>query len=185
MGDKPNQPINTNDPNNPNPNPQPPALPAIAAKYGPMLNLPAGLDGVHLMIALAINESSLGRDVGPRHEPAYDVGGSVYQNSEQQRSLVDKYGSAAACSYGPWQMMFINFAQSITPDQLSDFDLCAREFVRFFNSYVIRTRKADTLSEVGQVWNGGHVFQAELPAGIANYVKKLQENYDSAPSYLS
>lgn len=183
MPSKPNPPTNP-DPNNPSPFPSPaPQSPAIAAvtsaaqRHGQQLRLPADLDGSRLMLAIAMNESSLGRNVGPRHEPAYDVGGSVWQSNLQQQALVRQYGSDAACSYGPWQMMFINFGGGITPDQLHDVDLCAQEFVRFFNSYVIRSRQASTLEQIAQVWNGGHVFHPTPPPGVQAYVDRLKENY--------
>lgn len=129
---------------------------AACDKYGVMLKVDH-LDGPALMKAISSNESSVGANCGPRHEPAYDTGGSVYRSNAQQRQLVADFGPSAASSFGPWQMMFINFTRA-TPDQLlTDLDACAENFVRFFNSYVIGVRKAVTISEIGQVWNAGHI----------------------------
>lgn len=155
------------------------AVLAACKQYGTQLNVDPSLDGPRLMWAIAGNESSYGVNCGPRHEPAYDVGGSIYKNNTTQQKLVDDFGAPAACSYGPWQMMFINFAGSNPGQLLSDLDRCAREFVRFFNVYVVGLRKAVTLSDVGQVWNAGHVSDTPSP-GVLRYVQSLQHNYDNA-----
>lgn len=145
---------------------------AACAEYGPQLKVPAGLDPVKVMIAIASNESSLGADCGPRYEPAYDTGG-VYSGGDMV-GLLALYGRAAACSYGPWQMMYVNFT-AYTPDELlTDLQACAVEYVRFLNSYVIGTKRATTLAEIGEVWNLGHI------APDPQYVSKLQAAYDAA-----
>ena len=143
-----------------------------------MLHLASGIDGRKIMAAIASNESSTGANCGPRHEPAYDNGGSLSTGAAQAAALA-KYGSAAACSYGPWQMMFANFS-GVTPDQLnSDIDLCAQGFVKFFNSFVIGSRRAQGVQDIGQVWNLGHVTSTP-PPGLIAYCKKLQAAYDVA-----
>ena len=118
---------------------------ASCQKFGPTLKVPAGLDGVRVMAALASNESSIGTNCGPRHEPAYDVGGSVFASSPAQRALVEKYGRDGASSFGPWQTMLIN-CPGFTPAELeTNLDDCARSFVSHFNTYVahIATRERD------------------------------------------
>lgn len=138
--------------------------------YGPLLRLPSALDGSRVMAAFASVESSLGLDCGPRHEPAYDVGGHYAKNSVQA-ALLAKYGSAAACSYGPWQMMLLNFAACYTPSELeTDLRTCAVEFVRHFN---LVTQRATTLDEMGEIWNAGHITPD--PA----YTQKLSAAYDN------
>lgn len=147
-------------------------------QYGSMLHLPAGLDGRKVMAAIASNESSTGANCGPRHEPSYDVGGTLAKGLQQTVALAH-FGSRAACSYGPWQMMFVNFS-GVAPDRLNtDIDACALGFVKFFNSYVIAARHAQTLKDIGQVWNFGHMTPTP-PAGVANYCQKLQAAYDAA-----
>jgi hypothetical protein len=89
----------------------------------------------------------------------------------------DPAQSPAAMSYGPWQMMFCNFATAVQVSivagtaELADY---AQEFVRFFNDYVIFSRRAQTLAEIGEVWNEGHI--APDPA----YVAKLTAAYGLA-----
>jgi hypothetical protein len=158
---------------------------AVCAQYGPQLHVQAGLDPVRVMAAIASNESSMGVNCGPRHEPAYEANGAAWARAAMA-PLLAKYPpvgsppqSPAACSYGPWQMMFVNF-QNCTPDQLlSDIDACALNFVRFFNGYVIATKKASNLAEIGEVWNTGRITSD--PA----YVAKLQAAYDAAASLFN
>jgi hypothetical protein len=146
---------------------------------GPSLKLDpiAQLDGRGVMAAIASNESSLGLNCGPRHEPAYDVGGFLAQG-KGQRLLLQQFGQAAACSYGPWQMMFDNFTTEDPGVLETQLTVCALEFVDFFNSYVIGVRhavslNAVSLADIGEVWNRGHI--APDPA----YTAKLQLAYDA------
>lgn len=149
---------------------------AACAKYGPLLKVPTGLDGERVMAALASNESSTGNDCGPRHEPAYDVGGSVWASSPAQRSLVAQYGRLGASSFGPWQTMLIN-CPGFTPAELeTSLDDCARSFVSHFNSYVAHFEPKN-LMEIGQIWNLGHKT-ANPPSGVIKYCADLQKAYD-------
>ena len=144
----------------------------ICHKYGPQLHVPTGLDGAKVMIAISSNESSIGANCGPRHEPSYDVGGHVYATNARQRALVATYGQDAAMSYGPWQLMFYNFPSGVTPFQANkDLELNAQAFMTQFNNYVIRACKAQTLEEIGEVWNMGHICADKA------YTDKLQAAY--------
>lgn len=151
---------------------------ASCAKYGPVLKVPTGLDGERVMIAIASNESTIGVDCGPRHEPAYDVGGSVWASSPAQRALVAQYGHLGASSFGPWQTMLIN-CPGFTPAELeTSLDDCARSFVSHFNSYVHQYAPND-IREIGMIWNGGHITR-NLSVGILRYCADLQKAYDSS-----
>lgn len=157
------------------------AVVAACQQYGPQLKVDPSLNGSYVMQAIASNESSIGANCGPRHEPAYDQGGSIYRSNAQQRQLVADFGAAAASSYGPWQMMFINFDRSVTPPDLLlvNLGLCAENFVRFFNSYVIGLRKAVTIRDIGEVWNEGHETPTPPPC-VEAYVEHLQLAYSAA-----
>lgn len=144
--------------------------------------LPPGVESYYLMVALAAVESSLGTNCGPRYEPAYDVGGAFWKLSHQQRDLVADYGFAAACSFGPWQMMYCNFpfhqiAGGLTEPssllQYSDRQAAisyAADFSSFWNHYVPHF-KATSLKQLGEIWNAGHIIPD--PA----YEKKLVTAY--------
>ncbi len=138
------------------------------------------------MLAIAAVESGggdvqyAGHNCGPRQEPAYSSGGKYATGT--QAALNERYGDAvAASSHGPWQMMFGNFTpevqQAIAGATVTILDY-AREFVRHFNLYVIRTRHAATLDEIGQVWNLGHI--GPDPA----YTQKLSKAYAQTETAL-
>src|ERR1017187_8108565 len=103
---------------------------------GPQLvGLPSGIDGAQLLWAMSGNESSFGANCAPRHEPAFDVGG-VY--APHMQSILAQYGSAAAYSYGPWQIMYVNAWPAATPEQMSDLKVCAAVTVAFLNRLIAR-----------------------------------------------
>lgn len=149
---------------------------AACQQYGPQLNVTADLDGAKVAQAIASNESSLGANCGPRQEPAYSTGGPLATGT--QAVWNQEYGDAvAAASHGPWQMMFGNFsteAQQAIADGTVDLQTYAQEFVRWFNVYVIRLRSAQTLDEIGECWNLGHI--GSDPA----YTTKLEAAYNNA-----
>lgn len=155
------------------------------ASYGLQLLVVASLDPVKVAKAIASNESSFGYNCGPRHEPAYEATGALWARKAMTPLLVQyppvgiPPQSPAACSYGPWQMMFCNF-QGCTPQQLlTDLDLCASEFVRFFNLYVIQEKNAQTLEDIAEVWNEGHET-TNPDLGVLSYYHHLQAAYNAA-----
>ena len=153
------------------------AVRAVCTGLAPQLKgVPASLDAGRVMLAIAAVESGgndpneAGNDCDPRHEPAYDAGGGFYNKSAIQRSLVALNGSGAACSYGPWQMMFCNFAPGTTIGSLGDLNALALNFVRWFNICVPRHTPSN-LDEIGEIWNSGTIRPD--PA----YVAKLAQAY--------
>lgn len=151
------------------------------ALFGPQLHAPSGLDGRRIMAALASNESSTGANCAPHYEAAYDFGGDC-SHAPEQAALLAKYGRSAACSFGPWQMLLGNFsvsAQDKVVDGTADMDLFAVEFVHHFNSYVIGTKHAKTLTDVGQIWNHGSITKAPS-VGVTRYCNDLNTAYFAA-----
>lgn len=121
------------------------------------------------MAAIAWNESSCGADVKPRYEAAYDFDGCYGKNSIQAE-LLRWYGSRAAYSYGPWQMMLCN-ARGYTPDELEDDpEKAAQAFLGFVNRYIIGVQKAQNLEEILQCYNAGHCTLTPTP-GVQRYVE--------------
>jgi hypothetical protein len=88
--------------------------------------------------------------------------------------LLAKYGSAAACSYGPWQILLAN-APDFSPTDFADVAKAAQASVTFLNS-LLRRFKPQTLAEVGSCWNAGHI-QNPLSTGVARYAADLAINY--------
>jgi len=154
------------------------AIADLCLRYGPLIrNLPQGLDGPTLMLAIALNES-IGQKDGmlyypPRHEPAYDAGGKYCKG--EQAELVKEYGAIAASSIGPWQVMACN-AKGFKPTELTDTDKCAHAFLGFINRELAR-QKPLNLRAVGDMYNSGNWRDLIVPA---EYCIRLQANYERA-----
>lgn len=140
----------------------------LGATVGP---LPGGVDGAQLLWAMSGVESSFGANCQPRHEPAFDVRG-VYATHYPMTILLPKYGSAAACSYGPWQLMFCNAPLTYAPGSFDSLLLAAQATLSFLCQQ-LRAKRPQSLAEIGEVWNTGGV-RPDLA-----YVAKLQAAYDT------
>lgn len=157
----------------------------LCRQYGPQVHVPAPLDGARLMLAIAAVESgganplAAGHNCGPRHEASYDTNGGFWRQSPTQQDLVREHGTAAACSYGPWQMMFCNFSPDLTPDECNtDLARVAVEFVRHFNLHM-RRWNPQNLDEIGEIWNTGKI------GPDSDYVTKLQRAYMATDAVLA
>jgi hypothetical protein len=114
------------------------------------------IDGARLLWALSGRESGFGRNMKPRHEPAYDAGGH-YANRPEISEGLEKYGSAFACSYGPLQIMACN-ARGFTPTELAaEPEKAVMAAVAMLRLTVLRAQNAATLEQICQAWNAGHV----------------------------
>jgi hypothetical protein len=160
----------------------------LCRTYGPMLVCPEGVNGPRVTAAIAGNESSTGIDTTPRYERAYDIGGA-YDRAEQHELLmfyaehppvlVDEYGQAislphnpAAYSYGPWQMLPCN-AKGFSIQELAESpEKCAQAFVGFFNRYIIGHCHADTLPQIFEAYNSGHIVRTggDIAPGVQRYI---------------
>jgi hypothetical protein len=156
---------------------------AACRQYAPFLkNVPPGIDPAQLMWAIALNESLHivpgFLDCPPRFEHAYYFGGDYcdeYGTAEQrmQYKFVRSYGSDAAKSYGPWQVMFLHCHGAFRPEELAKLENCAHLFVLYWNDALER-QKPRNLEEIGQMYNGGHIG-AHVPlycARLANWYAK-------------
>jgi len=126
--------------------------------------MPDGLDLNAVLWALGGIESSFGTCAHqPRFEPAYGRGGRYFS-----APLDDKFGDAAAMSYGPWQVMFPNAYKAantfITPSELTGCTFAALSVtVLWLDGYVIG-RGARTLEQIADAWNTGSHRDAIRPA---------------------
>jgi hypothetical protein len=136
---------------------------------------PANVDARRLLIAMAMNESSGGKNCLPRHEPAYCTG--AYSKAPQVVHLTGLYGHNAHCSFGPWQILLVNCPDGTNPEDLHEADACARVTADFMARLNVH-KKPQSVAEWGQIWNGGHIG-ADNP-GVRAYVAHLQQNYDKA-----
>lgn len=144
---------------------------AECRKWGSQVGpLPAGVDGATLLWAIAGVESGFGVNCTPRHEPAYDKGGR-YSTHAPMPGLLENFGSDAACSYGPWQMMLCNFPIGTTPDGAANqLDITAQDSVLCLNR-LLREWKPVNLDQIGECWNAGRIV------ADPDYTSKLERNY--------
>jgi hypothetical protein len=148
----------------------PTLLAAVCRRCGPSVGpLPPNVDGAQLLWALSGVESSFGKDCTPRHEPAYDVGGT-YAKHYPVNVLLSRYGAAAACSYGPLQLMLCNAPLTFSPSSFDDLSLAMQASVAFLNG-LLRHWKPQSLDEIGECWNAGH----ETPD--PEYTERLTRSY--------
>lgn len=130
------------------------------------------IDGPTLLWAMSGRESSFGRNMKPRHEPAYDSGGRYSKNNEIVNGL-KKWGSAFACSYGPLQIMACN-AKGCTPDELAhDPEASLGASVAQLRIVVLGEQHAHTIAEICECWNGGHLGATTTPG----YAAEVQAHY--------
>ncbi len=136
----------------------------FGAQVGP---LPLGVDGAQLLWALAGVESSFGSNCQPRHEAAYDAGGH-YAAFAPMPNLLSRFGEAAACSYGPWQLLMCNAPLTYAPVSFDNLTLCAQPSVHLLNHKLI-VFKPQSLGQIGECWNTGRIckdpdYEAKLIA---------------------
>lgn len=144
---------------------------AVCESYGGQVApLPAGVTGPQLLWALSGNESSFGANCTPRYEPAYDTGGRY-----ADAALLARFGRAAACSYGPWQVMFVNLPSNFTPADMDDLDKAAAATIIFLNRQLNRF-SPPTLRSIGAIWNGGNPGALQRPE-VQDYANELERNY--------
>ncbi|HTV07801.1 MAG TPA: hypothetical protein VMD97_01995 [Candidatus Aquilonibacter sp.] len=135
--------------------------------------LPSHIEGWQLLWAITGNESSFGADCTPRHEPAYDVGGE-YSRDPSQAHLLALYGPAAACSYGPMQVMLVNAPPCTTPESFDDLETAMRAGIYALNRMLQRFQP-QSVAQVGFCWNGGHI--ANLNPEVQAYGLRLTKKY--------
>jgi hypothetical protein len=140
-------------------------------EYGSKLeNLPQNIDGPQLLFAISGNESSFGANCTPRYEPAYDTGG-IYADT----AFLARFGRLAACSLGPWQIMFANCPPNFTPESMQFLSNCAVATAAFLSRQLARFEPT-SLASIAAIWNGGNPGAIVKPQ-VAAYAAKLAENY--------
>lgn len=148
--------------------------------YGKGLVLPIGISGVALFKALADVESSYGRMSLPRHEPGYDWGGKY-----AVPNLLRQYGGWAACSYGPWQVMYAVIREvglDVNPLQAAqDASVSAGAAMRLINKRIVKQIPSGcsidvAVRTIGDAYNSGTSLDSNVPA---RYTEKLLAAYDA------
>jgi hypothetical protein len=148
---------------------------ALCQNYGLLLQaIPSDIDPVQLMWAIALNESIHETNgilyFPPRHEPAYDQGGRYCVGEQASACVV--FGRDAACSYGPWQVMFCH-AKGYSPKELGDTEKCAEVFLSYMNRELNR-QKPKTIDQIGDMYNSGNFRDGNVPK---EYIARLRHHY--------
>lgn len=142
---------------------------------GTLLHTPSGIDAAQLLWALAGNESSFGANCIPRHEAAYCTG----KYSAGLKVATQTYGHAAHCSYGPWQLLWVNTNKMQSPEKtFADLRLCMLNTVAFLNSEIFGRQHAMTVQEVGDAYNTGNFRDKNIPT---TYNDELESHYNNVP----
>jgi hypothetical protein len=153
---------------------------AQCRRWGGHLWLPPEIDGSRQMWALSGCESTFGANAAPRHEPAFDVGGA-FAKSPDQAKLLQLYGSAGACSYGPWQIMLVNCSPGTSPDDMAQIGRAALETATFLNRRVLHLKMAKTVAQIAMTWNSGKWDWAIVPPGVQQYADDCVKYYENFP----
>ena len=151
-------------------------LRAVIRQEATRLHTPEGIDPAQLLAALAAVESSFGLNAVPNHEPAYDEGGGYYRAAHHVRALHKTWGAWAACSYGPWQILFVTAWEMGfrgTPSELWSPSGCIEWVVRAMNARIF-DKGATSVEQTADAWNSGSFQDKIWPGG---YVKQVMDAY--------
>lgn len=143
------------------------------------LNLPPGIDGVSLLRALAMKESTYGANTRPRREKAYLPGGRYF--NEDQAKRYAQHGRAAACSYGSFQILYPTACElgfSGVPSQLGDDRVGIVWAVELLNRRILKRDKAQTVEQIADGYNSGTHRDGRVPGSYIQEVKKYYDYYD-------
>lgn len=143
---------------------------AAACKLAQIEPVPMEVDGAQLLWAIAGNESSFGFNCTPRYEPAFDRGGPY-----ADIPMLNRFGRDAACSWGPWQIMFANCPPDYAPEDMKDLTKAVFATAAFLNHQLYRFEPT-SLAAIAAIWNGGNPGAIVKPQ-VAAYAAKLESNY--------
>jgi hypothetical protein len=143
------------------------------------------LNRVALLRAICQVESSYGKNIGARFEPAYGYKGR-YWTAAHVRELWWKHGDLAACSYGPTQILYVvawELGYREAPCVLHSCWEHALEYtVELLNRRILaRFRKgqgwvahAVTIEDIADSYNSGTHRDLNVPE---KYIEKFQDAY--------
>lgn len=139
-----------------------------------------GLDAYALLYMLGGVESSFGI---AQHQPRYE---KVFSRSGRygSRKLDKLFGDLAACSYGPWQIMFANartVSPEVTPVGLMEPQVAGLVTAQFLNAQLKRF-KPRTPTDVLDIWNTGYHRDDAKPA--KRYTDKGLGYYQTATDLM-
>ncbi len=148
---------------------------AACRHWGPMLELQKcdGLFGPQLLWAIAEVESERGKNAKPRHELGFCKG--KYSQNDKVLALTKRFGHAAHCSFGPWQLMLVNLPGDVA--DLGAFDTAdgaAAATVIFLNEVILGRQGARTIEQIADAYNSGNFRDKNVPE---EYIAKVKAAY--------
>ena len=135
----------------------PEGLESLCRELGKDLKI-EGVDSRKLLRTIAHLESTSGTRCSPRHEPAYLPSGLYFQRSNALKIGYAEYGALVGCSWGPWQILWVNAFDLGYPFTRNPVDL---QFAEVSGPYVVEYIKrcvqkgATTLEKILFAYNGG------------------------------
>jgi hypothetical protein len=138
-----------------------------------LVKWPEGINGFALLWAIGGVESSFGVRAVPKYEEAFDWGGR-YAEPE----LLKEHGSLAACSLGPWQVMFSN-VHSVTKGEVKPLHMYEPPTALIVTCMFMQERVIDkgakTVEEIADAWNSGTHKDGIVPY---EYIRKVKAIYN-------
>lgn len=145
-----------------------------------LVDWPEGINGFAVLWAIGGVESSFGTRAVPKFEKAYSYGGK-YQNLD----LLRKHGDLAACSLGPWQIMYPNVYQ-ITYGEVNPLHMyeptTALLVTAIWMQKNIIGKGAKTIEEIADAWNSGSHRDSFIPTEYIAKVKSIYNDIINSPN---
>ncbi len=163
----------------------------FASEGASVLSVPASLDPRRLTYAFAKVESGLGIHADrSRFEPSYSgnhyrrlpINTTMYERSKLTKDAWARWGDAAACSYGLFQIMYTTaltlgaVTLSNPPETLRNDNVNFTVFAQLINK-VCADRPDITLEQLADAYNSGNCYDAIIPT---TYVSKIIDAYHAA-----
>ena len=134
-------------------------------------------DGALALAALACCESTFGRNNQPRIEKSYLPGGYYWSRALHVRRLYQRFGKAAAASWGPWQILFVTaweLGYRGNPQDLASPEVSLPWVIKYLNDRVLCWGGV-TLEELADAYNSGSFMDSYEPK---SYIHKFLQAYE-------
>ena len=89
-----------------------------------------------------------------------------------------QYGHLAHCSFGPWQLLYVNDRARMNPELYGELDFAALRTITFFNEEIFGRQGAKTIVQAADAWNSGNFRDQIIPA---DYIAAVLHNYYNVP----
>lgn len=153
-------------------------LDAIVTEWAHRIKVPTGVQAVPLLKAILMRESKYGLLTAPRREPAYMPKGRYF--TPEQADRYRRYGTAAACSYSSFQIMFplaCELGYKGSPLSLGQDTEAIRWVVEYLNVRIFGKQHAQTVDEVADAYNSGSCRDRFKPIAYMQAVRGYYKQF--------